>query len=137
MAQTTYLDPIASMTGRLSRKGARQVILRRKMYRDEYGNVLFEGNSESYIVKHPRDFDKKPLTPGERKNVETFQQAYTQFQLDKQNPERMAYWTARYKAQLLKPDPDAPVDKRTGERRIYARLDNFIRAMIQITLRKQ
>ncbi len=137
MARITYLDPIASMTGRLSRKGARQIISRRKIYRDEYGNVLFEGNSESYIVKHPRDFDKKPLTPGERKNVETFQQAYTQFQLEKQNPERMAYWTARYRAQLDKGDPDAPVDKRTGERRIYARLDNFIRAMIQIALRKQ
>ncbi|MBR0297013.1 MAG: hypothetical protein IJQ95_06465 [Paludibacteraceae bacterium] len=92
---------------------------------------------QSYVVKHPRNYDKTPLTAGERKNVESFKQALTQFQLDKQDPERMAYWTARYKAQLENGDPEAPIDKETGKHRIYARLDNFIRAMLQLQFRNQ
>ena len=136
MARTNYLDPIASMTGRLSRKGAKQVISRRKMYRDGQGNIVFEGNNESYVVKHPRDYDKTPMRPEEQKTTQAFRQALTQFQLEKQDPERMAYWTARYNAQLKKGDPEAPIDKNTKQRRIYARLDNFIRAMLQIQFRQ-
>ena len=137
MAKATFLDPVASITGRLSNKNPREIISRRKMYRDQYGNILFEGTTESYVVQNPRDYNKTPMTQGEQKTTQAFRQAIEQFHIEKQDPERMAYWTARYRAQLEKGDPEAPIDKNTGEHRIYARLDNFIRAMLQIHFRQQ
>lgn len=131
MAKTKYLDPIAYMTGRISNKGRKPVISRHKLYRDENGQIIGEGPNESYVLKHPRNYEKKPMKSGELKTTEAFRQAIEQFNLDKQNPERMEYWKNRFKAQLNNGDPEAPIDPRTNEHRIYARFDMFVRAILQ------
>ena len=136
MAKTKYLDPIAYMTGRISQKGRKPVISRHKIYRDENGNIIGEAANESYLLKHPRNYEKKPMKSGELKTIKAFRQAIAQFNLDKQNPERMAYWKKRFQAQLNAGDPEAPIDPQTRKPRIYTRLDMFIRAMLQRQFRQ-
>lgn len=131
MAKTKYLDPIAYMTGRISNKGRKPVISRHKIYRDENGQIIGEGPNESYVLKHPRNYEKKPMKSGELKTTEAFRQAIEQFNLDKQNPERLAYWKNRFQAQLTNGDPEAPIDPNTKAPRIYARFDMFVRAILQ------
>ena len=48
-------------------------------------------------------------------------------------PEDLAtlqYWQDRFKAQLKKPEPDAPIDPDTGRHKTYFRLDAFIRTCL-------
>ena len=134
MSETKFINPIDSMSGRLSKKERQGVIFRRKIYRDSQGHIIKKGRNEHFIQVNPRNYEKTPLTPGEQKTVSAFKQALEQYKLDKQNPERMAYWQQRWKAQMRKGDPQAPIDPETGKKRIYGRLDTFIRSMIQISL---
>ena len=71
------------------------------------------------------------MKSGELKTTEAFRQAIAQFNLDKQDPERMAYWKNRFQAQLTDGDPEAPIDPQTKSHRIYARFDMFVRAILQ------
>jgi len=137
MAKTTYVRPIASMTGRLSKKESHPIISRQKIYRDETGRVIAEGISESYAVKHPRNYRKSPMSAAEQKTVNAFSQALAQYSIEKDDPERMEYWRNRWRAQLKKGDPEASIDPKTGRRRIYPRLDVFIRSMLQLHFRRQ
>ena len=135
MREVRFKDPIEEMTGRINKNDKDSTIFRHKYYRDGHGNIIGAGRKEHYIPQHPRDYKTNPMSEGERKTTSAFKDALAQYQLDKQDPERMAYWKKRWTAQLRKPDPQAPIDRKTGKRRIYARLDTFIRAMIQISLR--
>lgn len=107
MAQVDYINPINSLSGKLNHKEKRGSIQRKKHYRDENGKIIGEGVNEAYIVMYPRDYDKKPLTEGERFNTSTFQQAILLAKQERENPERLAYWTERWKNQLEKGDPMA------------------------------
>lgn len=127
MAQVIYSDPIDHLEGQLQKDGT---VHRQKTYRDPNGKILRTGKSEAFIVANPRDFKKKPQTGAELENFNLFRQATQLTMQERSNPERMAYWTARFQAQLEKPEADAPVDKQTGMRKIYCRLDAFIRACI-------
>ncbi|MCQ2341214.1 MAG: hypothetical protein MJZ48_01985 [Paludibacteraceae bacterium] len=136
MAKVSYIHPIESISGKLNHKEKRGTIQRRKHYRDEKGQVIGIGANEAYIVINPRDYDKKPLTEGEKFNTSTFQQAILLAKQERENPERLAYWTERWKKQLEKGDPMADISKQTGKRKIYRRLDMFIQTMIQGELRR-
>ena len=135
MARTKYIDPVAYMTGKISNKGRRPIISRHKLYRDDNGEIIAEGPNESYMIKHPRNYEKKPMKSGEMKTIAAFQQAAAQYKLDKQDPQKMEYWKARFNAQFPNGDPSAPIDPETKKRRIYGRLDMFIRAMLQLQFR--
>ncbi len=52
------------------------------------------------------------------------------------NPERKAEWSKRWHAQLNEPEPDAPIERKTGKRHIYLRLDRYVQSVIQRQLRK-
>ncbi|MBR6117104.1 MAG: hypothetical protein IKP93_06470 [Paludibacteraceae bacterium] len=48
-------------------------------------------------------------------------------------PEDLAtlqYWQDRYKAQLQKPEPEAPINPDTGRHKTYYRFDAFIRTCL-------
>ena len=48
-------------------------------------------------------------------------------------PEDLAtlqYWQDRFKAQLKKPEPEAPIDPDTGRHKTYFRFDAFIRTCL-------
>lgn len=137
MATVNYIDPIASISGRLSKKQKRGGILRQKHYRDDSGRIVSEGALEAYCVLHPRDYDKNPPTGAELRSITLFQQAALQAAEERRDPERLAYWQERFAAQLRHGDAEAPVDKQTGRPRIYYRFHLFVQSIIYQRLKSQ
>ena len=135
MATIEYIDPIASMSGRLNKQEKHGAILRQRHYKDPDGRVIAVGTNESYCVRNPRDYKKNPPQGEERRNISIFQEATRLAMLERQNPERLAYWKARFEAQLRRGEPDAPIDLRTNRPRIYRRFHIFVQSAIQRTLK--
>ena len=131
MAHIELEFPIASMAGKMSKKATNSPVLRQKTYRDADGRVLATGAKEAYVVANPRDYKKHPLKGQELANVNAFRQAISVARQERANPERLAYWTERWKAQLTHPEPDAPLDPRTHCPKIYRRLDSFIISVLK------
>lgn len=131
MAQIELEFPISSIKGKIGKKATNAPILRQKTYRDADGRILATGAKEAYVVANPRDYKKHPLRGQELQNVNAFRQAITIAQQERANPERLAYWTERWKAQLAHPEPDAPIDPHTHTPKIYHRLDSFIIAVLK------
>lgn len=126
MAKTLYEYPVESISGRINKNEKRSPVHRRKAFRDEYGNIIGYGVNESYLVTQPRDYKKKPPTGAELANITTFRQAATQAKQELADPERRAYWTTRWHAQLQEGEADAPIDPLTHKPKIYLRLDKFV-----------
>lgn len=117
------------------------LVERRKTFRDYDGNVTRTGRLEAYVPK-PRNYRANPVLPGERANQTAFGNASRLAQefIDALKnktplpPEKQALldsYKARFYAQLKgTPDPIAAKDK-DGNYTIYARLDNFIRAILR------
>jgi len=137
MRRVKFKQPIDEMTGRINKRDKESQIFRHKYYRDEQGNIIGEAHKEHYTPGRQRNYQTHPMSEAEAKTVAAFSQAVAQYKIEKDDPERMAYWKERFKAQLHKPDGQAPIDPETGKRRIYLRLDMFIRAMLQIQFRQQ
>ncbi len=137
MATVNYIDPIASISGRLSKKQKRGGILRQKLYRDECGHVVAEGALEAYCVLHPRDYDKNPPKGAELRTITLFQQAALQAAEERRDPERLAYWQERFAAQLRHGDAEAPIDPYTGRPRIYCRFHIFVQSILYQRLKSQ
>ena len=113
-----------------------------KKFHDYDGNVTKVGRLEAYTPK-PRNYNANPILAGERANMNAFGNAshLAQEFIDALKnktplpPEKQALldsYKARFYKQLKgKPDPIiAPKDK-DGHFTIYARIDNFIRAIIR------
>jgi len=92
------------------------VICRQKKY-----STGGEGPLETYH-REGRNFKRTPLRPGEVANTSRFQQAERLRQQEMADPERVAYWTARFKAQLKEKEP--------GNTKQYNQLAPFMRAML-------
>lgn len=137
MSQTTYISPVDHLSGRIVKKSKTGTVQRTKIYRDEKGRVIGQGANESYIIENPRNYIKQPLSAQEQLTVNSFRDAAAQYQLEKNDPERMAYWRQRFNDQLHRPDPEASIDQKTGRRRTYKRLDIFMRTIIQLQLRRE
>jgi len=123
-------------------RGARgELMERRKTFHDYDGNVTRVGRLEAY-VKRPRNYNTNPIYAHERANMDAFGNAShlaQEFVNALKNktplpPEKQALldsYKARFYAQLSgQPDPIAPKDKE-GNYTIYARIDNFIRAILR------
>ncbi len=157
MAQVNYLDPVRDIRGTFQKGG---IINRRKQYRDEKGRIVNESAPEAYAVRHPRDWKRNPATGKELECQNRFKAASAETKriLLAANPEAYAaahaatapdpsvtsapatptaeelatlrYWQDRFQKQLRRPEPDAPIDPKTGKRKIYLRLDAFIRTCL-------
>ena len=146
MAKVNYLDPVREIRGTFQKGG---IINRRKQYRDEKGRVVNESAPEAYALRHPRDWKKNPATGRELECQNRFKAASAQTKriLLAANPEAYAaahngtlpseedlatlrYWQSRFQKQLRRPEPDAPIDPKTGKRKRYSRLDAFIRTCL-------
>lgn len=138
MARIKHSAGIEEMPGAHSKDG---IVERRKIFRDYDGNVTKVGRLEAYVPK-PRNFKTSPALIRERANMSQFGAA-SQFAKEFIDalkfktplpPEKQAMldnYKARFYAQLKgTPDPIAPKDK-DGNSLIYARLDNFIRAVLR------
>jgi hypothetical protein len=136
MAKIKHSPDIEEIIG--SRGG---LVERRKTFHDYNGNVTKIGRLEAYTPR-PRNYSANPIYARERANMNAFGNASRLAQefVDalKNNtplpPEKQALldsYKTRFYAQLKgTPDPIAPKDK-DGNYTIYARIDNFIRAIIR------
>jgi hypothetical protein len=138
MAKIKHNPHIDEMIGAHSKNGT---VERRKVFRDYDGNVTKIGRLEAYIP-NPRNYKANPIIGGELLNQKSFGNAshLAQEFIDALknktplSPEKQAllnsYKDRFYKQLKGKPDPIAPKDK-NGNYTIYARIDNFIRAILR------
>ena len=146
MARTVFEHPVRELHGAYTKGGA---ISRRKTYRDSQGRVKGMSEPETYKIEHPRDWKKKPATGRELEHQLRFKQACAETYRILLPSKPQAYaaahngaaptpdelatlqmWKNRFDAQLDKPEPDAPIDPKTGKRKQYFRLDAFIRTCL-------
>ena len=163
MAIINLQVPFAEIRGTLTKQG---IIHRRKNYKDDNGKVIFQGPQEAYAVRHPRDYKKNQPQGEELRNINIFREANritTQLiRLDKrlraaqasedpnaalqailQDPavaaqaEQLTDYKTRFRHQIRRPDPQAPIDSATRKRKQYHTLNTFIRALTIQTLKAQ
>ena len=146
MAKVNYLDPVREIRGTFQKGG---IINRRKQYRDEKGRIVNESAPEAYALRHPRDWKMNPATGRELECQNRFKAASAETKriLLAAKPEAYAaahngtlpseedlatlrYWQSRFQKQLRRPEPDAPINPKTGKRKRYSRLDAFIRTCL-------
>ena len=139
MAKIKHKSDIEEIIGAREKNG---IVERRKVFRDYDGNVTKIGRLEAYVPK-PRNFKTSPALIKERANMLQFGEAShcakelidalkfkTPLPADKQA--LLDSYKARFYAQLKgTPDPIASKDK-DGNYLIYARIDNFIRAILRV-----
>ena len=167
MAQVKLNVAFNQVRGKLNKRD--KTIFRQKKYRADSGKVMNYGAQEAYEVRNPRDYEKNPPKGAELANINSFAQAsrlttlliqagkFTDEelaamsdQLREQTEElrrQLATFKARFKAQLVTPDPQAPILTKTDpqynpnaskiQRRRYRTLNTFIRAMLQQSLRDE
>jgi hypothetical protein len=114
-------------------------IHRVKRYRDARGRIIGVGVQETYDVKHPRDWKRKPAKGEEKNNQLLFKKASEIMNKALNDPKLYDYWQQRFEAQLYvtrgsKPDPYA-VMLPNGTRKRYKRFDAFVRTMIMQELK--
>ena len=138
MAKIKHNPHIDEMIGAHSKNGT---VERRKTFHDYDGNVTKVGRLEAYIPQ-PRNYKTSPIMLRERANMTAFGNASHLAQefidalknhttLPEPKQAFLDSLKTRFYAQLKgKPDPIAPKDK-DGNYTIYARIDNFIRAVLR------
>lgn len=167
MAQVKLNVACNQARGKLNKRD--KTIFRQKKYRADSGKVINYGAQEAYEVRNPRDYEKNPPKGAELANINSFAKAsrlttlliqagkFTDEelaamsdQLREQTEElrrQLATFKARFKAQLVTPDPQAPILTNTDpqynpnaskiQRRRYRTLNTFIRAMLQQSFRDE
>lgn len=157
MSQIEFYAPVKNMRGGIEKGSG--IVMRQKKYRAPNGKVLKEGVQESYKIVNPRDFTKNPPKGAELANITSFADSKRLsseiINSEKLSDEELATMTSeqrahvlelrqqldnyrkRFYAQFKQPDPEAPFEKkpRPGSmkllRKQYAKLDNFIQAIIR------
>ena len=128
MANYKTIAPLEGITGKLNKKD--KTVFRKKVARDDQGRVIAEMKQEVYVVQHPRDWKKNPAKGAEKLKQDRWAEASAKTKQILDDPEQRALWEQRWQAQLKKADPDAPVDRRTGKRKIYIKFDCYVRAKV-------
>ena len=128
MATPTYIAPIDGMRGKLNKKD--KTVFRQKHARDANGAIIADMKPEAYVVQHPREWKKKPAKGAEKAKQDRWAEASAKTKQILDDPEQRALWQQRWQAQLKKAEPDAPVDRRTGKRKIYIKFDCYVRAKV-------
>ena len=85
---------------------------------------------EVYVVQHPRDWKKKPAEGAEKLKLDRWKEACAKTKAILDDPEQRALWEQRWQAQLKRAEPDAPIDPRTGRRKVYIKFDCYVRAKV-------
>lgn len=75
-------------------------IHRVKRFRDARGRIIGVGVQETYEVKHPRNYKRKPALGEEKANQDLFKQASIIMDKELSDPKQYEYWQKRFEAQL-------------------------------------
>ena len=128
MANYKTIAPVEGITGKLNKKD--KTVFRQKIARDSDGRVICPMQKEVYVVQHPRDWKKKPAKGAEKLKLDRWKETCAKTKQILDDPEQRTLWQQRWQAQLKKPEPDAPVDRRTDKRKIYIKFDCYVRAKV-------
>lgn len=137
MAKFNLITIFERLSGKLNRKD--EIIYRRTRRYDANGHIVLDGK-HAYAQVDKRSFKKKPPRGAEKQNMEIMAEAQrltNQFLAS--DSADLAELNVRFERQLKtgKPDPDAPVLKKTGKQKIYTQFDRFVYALIYNRLRQQ
>lgn len=163
MSQVEFYAPVKNVRGKVEKGSG--FIFRQKKYRAPNGAVLKEGVNESYKIVHPRDYQANPPKGAELANLSLFGESkriaseiinsekISDDELAAMTPEQrehvmtlrqmLADFRKRFYAQFKRPDKEAPFEKKPKpgaikpRRKQYAKLDNFIQAIIRVRLQQQ
>ena len=97
-------------------------------------------DKHAYTQVDKRNFKKKPPRGEEKRNMEIMKEAQRLTnQYLASDATDLTELRERFDKQLAtgKPDPDAPILKKTGKRKIYTQFDRFVYALIYNRLRQQ
>ena len=124
MSQTTFISPVANITGKLSSTpDGRVTVTRRKCYgKDAKGRPVY-GPSETYIYH----CHEGKWSEGAQQNRALFKQAQLLTKQELSTPERVAYWQPLFEQQFKHP--------KEGETR-YATLRGFVIAQLHAELKR-
>ena len=128
MANYVPIAPVDYLTGKLNKKD--KTVFRQKFARDSHGAVIRPMKKEVYVIQNPRDWKKNPATGAEKQKQDRWAEACAKTKAILHDPEQRALWQQRWQAQLKKAETDAPIDPRSGKRKIYAKFDCYVRAKI-------
>ena len=128
MAEVTFIAPVAKIEGKLNKKD--KTVFRKKVARDDQGRVIAEMKQEVYVVQHPRDWKKKPAKGAEKAKLDRWAAACAKTKQILDDPEQRALWERRWLAQLNKAEQEAPIDRKTGKRKIYIKFDCYVRSKV-------
>ena len=123
MAKAQLDHPVQSLKGKIGKNA--DIVFRQKTTRE---GIVF--HQEAYVITNPRNRQKNPPTGEELRHLQLFRQACLLTKQQIADPVLHAQWRQRFQAQLAKPDKDAPIDPKTGKRKIYSQLPAYIRATI-------
>ena len=137
MAKFSLTSIFEQLIGKLNRKD--KIIYRRTRRYDARGKVVLD-DRHAYAQVDKRNFKKKPPRGEEKRNMEIMKEAQrltNQYLSD--DATDLTELRARFDRQLAsgKPDPDAPILKKTGKRQIYTQFDRFVYALVYNRLRQQ
>ena len=137
MAKFSLTSLFEQLTGKLNRKD--EIIYRTTRRYDARGKVVLEGK-HAYTQVDKRNFKKKPPRGEEKQNMDIMVEAQrlTNQYLSSESSE-LAELRERFDKQLDtgKPDPDAPILKKTGKQKIYTQFDRFVYALIYARLKQK
>ena len=137
MAKFSLTSIIEQLIGKLNRKD--EIIYRRTRRYDARGRVVLD-DKHAYTQVDKRNFKKKPPRGEEKRNMEIMKEAQRLTnQYLTSDATDLTELRERFDKQLAtgKPDPDAPILKKTGKRKIYTQFDRFVYALIYNRLRLQ
>lgn len=137
MAKFSLTSLFDRLVGKLNRKD--NIIYRRTRRYDAQGRVVLDGK-QAYTQVDKRNFKQKPPRGAEKQNMDIMKEAQrlTNLYLSSDTTD-LTEMRTRFDKQLAtgKPDPEAPVLKKTGKQKIYTQFDRFVYALIYNRLRQQ
>ena len=128
MANYVPIAPVDYLTGKLNKKD--KTVFRQKFARDSHGAIIRPMKKEVYVIQHPRDWKKNPAMGAEKQKQDRWAEACAKTKAILHDPEQRALWHQSWQAQLKKAEPDAPIDPRSGKRKLSAKFDCYVRAKI-------
>jgi hypothetical protein len=124
---------VKSLHGAVEKGGS---ISRVKTYRDANGKVIGHGPQERY-TRQPRDFRAHPLGANEKAHQNAWGAVCKQAKLELADPAKRAAWQQRFDEQLKHATPDTPEELVNGARKVFLRLDGFVRSVLFRELKSQ
>jgi len=133
MAQDDLEALVKRMHGAVEKGGS---ISRVKTFRDPSGKIIAYGPQERY-TREPRNYRKHPQTANELAHQSLWSNVCAQAKQELADPDKRAAWEQRFREQLSHATADTPAELDAGARKIYRRLDAFVRAVLHRQLRAQ